>query len=237
MGSHDDPPPLTQVELLTEQFYDWERRGRGWDVWPHPVDLEPPFLPFEAHYVALPESAFDDARRPTIASTVTDGLRRLLLGPRSRRLPEIPDEPEIPVPAELREQEPIVELRISLPPKVRVATDAVSRWPAPRILDSEAPGFCGQESTVSMSQYISPEQRAKILSAVKDEGMSIVDAAKTFSVAEKTLRKWLRKQSHNAHTSSTEVQRLKQEVEELRSIIGKMIWQQETKRKSAHRSP
>lgn len=82
-----------------------------------------------------------------------------------------------------------------------------------------------------MAQPVSPEQRAKIISAVKDEGMAIVDAAKTYSVTASTIRKWLRKQSHNAHTSSTEVQRLKQEVQELQAIIGKMVWQQETKRK------
>lgn len=61
--------------------------------------------------------------------------------------------------------------------------------------------------------------------------MAIVDAAKTYSVAASTIRKWFRQQSRNGHTSSTEVQRLKQEVQELQSIIGKMVWQQETKRK------
>lgn len=85
-----------------------------------------------------------------------------------------------------------------------------------------------------MAQYISPETRAKIISAIKDEGMSILNAAKTHSVTEKTIKKWFRHQSHNAHTSSTEVQRLRQEVLELRSIIGKMVYQQETKRKSTH---
>jgi transposase-like protein len=88
-----------------------------------------------------------------------------------------------------------------------------------------------------MAQYISPEQRAKILSAIKDEGMSLVDAAKTYSVTEKTIKKWFRQQSRNAHTSSTEVQRLRQEVQELRSIIGEMVYQQKTKKKSAHISP
>lgn len=88
-----------------------------------------------------------------------------------------------------------------------------------------------------MAQYISPEHRAKILSAVKDEGMSVVDAAKTYSITEKTVRKWMRQQSRNGHTSSTEVQRLRQEVEQLRSIIGKMVYQQETKRKSTHGNP
>ncbi len=82
-----------------------------------------------------------------------------------------------------------------------------------------------------MATYISPEQRAKIISAVKDEGMSIIDAAKTFLITEDTIRKWLRKQTKNGHTSSTEVQRLKQENQELKAIIGEMILHQKMKKK------
>jgi len=67
--------------------------------------------------------------------------------------------------------------------------------------------------------------------------MSIVDAAKTYLVTVGTIRKWLRQQSRNAHTSSTEVQKLRQEVAELQSIIGKMVWQQETKRKGPRVGP
>ena len=84
-----------------------------------------------------------------------------------------------------------------------------------------------------MAQYIMPEQRAKILSAIKDEGMSIPDAAKTFMVAEYTVKKWLRKQTKNGHTSSTEVQRLKQENQELKAIIGEMVLNQKLKKKSS----
>lgn len=84
-----------------------------------------------------------------------------------------------------------------------------------------------------MATYISSEQRAKILSAVKDEGMSIVDAAKTFLVTEDTIKKWMRKQSRNSHTSSTEVQRLKQENQELKTIIGEMVLHQKTKKKNS----
>ncbi len=39
----------TVAELLTQQFYDWEIRGRGWTVYDAPVELEPPFRPFEGH--------------------------------------------------------------------------------------------------------------------------------------------------------------------------------------------
>jgi len=88
-----------------------------------------------------------------------------------------------------------------------------------------------------MAQFISPEQRAKILSAVKDEGMSIVDAAKTYSITEKTIRKWMRHQSRNAHTSSSEVQQLRQQVHNLRAIIGELIEQQKGKRKSTFGNP
>jgi transposase len=83
-----------------------------------------------------------------------------------------------------------------------------------------------------MATYVSPEQRAKILSAVKDEGMSIVDAAKTFLVTEDTIRKWMRKQTRNGHTSSTEVQRLKQENQDLKAIIGEMVLHQKKKKGS-----
>lgn len=81
-----------------------------------------------------------------------------------------------------------------------------------------------------MATHVSPEQRARILSAIKDEGMSIIDAAKTFLVTEDTIKKWMRKQSKNGHTSSTEFQRMKQEIQELRAIIGKMIHHQEKKK-------
>ena len=83
-----------------------------------------------------------------------------------------------------------------------------------------------------MATYVSAEQRAKILSAVKDEGMSIVDAAKTFLVTEDTIKKWMRKQSKNGHTSSTEMQKLRQENQELKTIIGEMVLHQKKKKGS-----
>lgn len=83
-----------------------------------------------------------------------------------------------------------------------------------------------------MATYISSEQRAKILSAIKDEGMSIVDAAKTFLVTEDTIKKWMRKQTKNGHTSSTEVQKLRQENQDLKTIIGEMVLHNKKKKGS-----
>lgn len=83
-----------------------------------------------------------------------------------------------------------------------------------------------------MATHVTPEQKAKILSAIKDEGMSIVDAAKTFLVTEETIKKWMRKQSRNGHTSSTEVQKLRQENQDLKAIIGEMVLHNKKKKSS-----
>lgn len=41
-------PSLTRSQAIGELFHLWERRGRGYEVYPDPVGLEPSFLPFHA---------------------------------------------------------------------------------------------------------------------------------------------------------------------------------------------
>ena len=66
---------LSSAEALTRQFYEWERRGRGWTVWNRPVALEPPFRPFFDHFIQGPVAApIDDGRKPTVLSSFFDGL-------------------------------------------------------------------------------------------------------------------------------------------------------------------
>jgi hypothetical protein len=43
--AQSDGPASDRVRALTERFYDWELRGRGWQVWNYAVDLEPAFRP------------------------------------------------------------------------------------------------------------------------------------------------------------------------------------------------
>lgn len=59
----------TKEESLSRQFYEWERRGRGWQVYDFPVELEPPFRPF---YFFEPDQGplVDDGRVPTFLSRV-----------------------------------------------------------------------------------------------------------------------------------------------------------------------
>src|SRR3954447_6568760 len=87
-------------EHLSEQFYKWESRGRGWQVFDEPVYPEPPFQPFDGHY--LPEaSAMDEGLRPTFLSSLF------------RKISQQPPPP--PVVAQVEEEpEPQILIRDSL---------------------------------------------------------------------------------------------------------------------------
>lgn len=102
----------TVHELLTEQFYRWEARGRGWQVFPYPVSPEPPFVPFQGHQLAN-APVVDDGRRPTVLSSF---MNRLSAGLAGRCLDPSPPPPEDdePEPDPLYRSPP-VELQVSLP--------------------------------------------------------------------------------------------------------------------------
>ncbi|MGV8131407.1 MAG: type IV secretory system conjugative DNA transfer family protein [Candidatus Pacearchaeota archaeon] len=81
---------------LTEQFYQWEQRGRGWLVAPAQADIEPPFHPFFGHH--LPKGYIDDGRRSTWLSELADQFRQTQK-PNSHEVLPFPDIDFIPSPA------------------------------------------------------------------------------------------------------------------------------------------
>jgi len=105
----------TLPERLTEQFYAWELRGRGWQEFARPVALEPPFRPFPG-YVLPPIK--DDGHRPGL-------LGRLLLPPRPE--PELPaiEEPEV---ESFATDEPLIECVVSLPREEAVKPESAERF-------------------------------------------------------------------------------------------------------------
>jgi hypothetical protein len=105
----------TLPERLTEQFYAWELRGRGWQEFARPVALEPPFRPFPGYF--LPPIK-DDGHRPGL-------LGRLLLPPRPE--PELPaiEEPE---PEAFDTDEPLIECVVSLPREEAVKPESAERF-------------------------------------------------------------------------------------------------------------
>lgn len=61
---------LSASEKATLNFYRWELRGRGWYLFDHPVDIEPPYERFE-HRSHEPRDRIDDGRVPSIFGMLT----------------------------------------------------------------------------------------------------------------------------------------------------------------------
>src|ERR1044071_9212288 len=99
-------------DQLSAQFYQWEMRGRGWQVYDKPVAPEPPFRSFDGYFQPR-QPDFDDGRRPTALSSFVERLRRKL----STEPPpatDTPTEAEEPEP-KLLIRDSLVELQTSLP--------------------------------------------------------------------------------------------------------------------------
>ncbi|MBI3735917.1 ATP-binding protein, partial [Candidatus Sumerlaeota bacterium] len=116
----------------TEQFYDWERRGRGWRVWEESAYLEPPFRPF-FHLPVNLTPPVDDGRRHTWASLLIEKVQDWMTGKRATPAPEpieagllaLLEEPEIP-PYE--DEEGLIELQVALPPTAKVTNDTFAAF-------------------------------------------------------------------------------------------------------------
>jgi hypothetical protein len=118
------------ARLLTEQFYRWELRGRGWLHWDAPVALEPPYRPFTGHRV--PDGCFaDDGRFETAGSRFLRGLAGLLGAPRDdvpalRGAPTEDEDDPLPEPAAV--DAPPAELQIALPPAYQPAANVFEQF-------------------------------------------------------------------------------------------------------------
>ncbi len=108
-------------EQLTEQFREWEIRGRGWQVFAEPVYPEPPFVTFHGHY--LPDTpVVDDGRRATLLSSFVRKLSQTIST--ERPAPPIIAEPEEePEPVPLS-RGPLTELQTSLPSKLDIGAES-----------------------------------------------------------------------------------------------------------------
>lgn len=110
----------TVHEQLSERFYKWELRGRGWQVFDEPVILEPPFVPFGIQSVEAP--VIDDGRRPTFLSSL---FKKIAAPPQPPLvIPEPEEEPE-PTPFI---REPLTELQIVLPAELDAAKDSLEQF-------------------------------------------------------------------------------------------------------------
>lgn len=73
-----------------------------------------------------------------------------------------------------------------------------------------------------MKKYrIAPELKEQIISRIKDEGITVVQAAKDHGVSEPTIYGWIARKTEGQPTLS-ELIRLKRENEQLLKLVGEM---------------
>src|SRR5687767_11657905 len=96
------------VEKRTRHFYSWERRGRGWQRYPFPVALEPPFTWFRHWSEIAPR--IDDGRHPSALSRLLERWRPALP---AVEVPGTSEEPEV---EEHQYSLDLAELTLRFPP-------------------------------------------------------------------------------------------------------------------------
>jgi hypothetical protein len=102
------------VEQIRSAFEVWEKRGRGWPIFPFSVELEPAFMPFLMTLV--PQRVVDDGRRHTWLSALVE---RILSGsPKEEEAPELPDLKPDAYPFTWPEE--VVEIRLAIPHRADV---------------------------------------------------------------------------------------------------------------------
>ena len=107
-------------EQLSGQFYKWESRGRGWQVFGEPVCPEPPFRPFNGY--RLPESSVvDDGRKPTFLSSL---FRKISQNPPPPVIDEVEEESE----PTLLVRDSLVEFQAALPADLDIAKESFDQF-------------------------------------------------------------------------------------------------------------
>lgn len=114
-------------EVLAEAFYAWERRGRGWQVWAQPVELDPPYRHcFVPSRVAALVPDEDDGRHSTFLSRLTDRMLGLTPPPRTTEAEaRTPREPE---PRAWVGHDAVAELLVTIPPTLEIVRGAAEQF-------------------------------------------------------------------------------------------------------------
>lgn len=130
-----DIAELTELPVaarLTAQFYAWERWGRGWHVWPAPVQLEPPFTPFRFHWAPpFTSGGVDDGRKPTLLSSLFDAVAALgkpKLAAHQTFTAWVDEITELREPAFVEGAADLVTLLVTLAPEVKVSGDVAEQF-------------------------------------------------------------------------------------------------------------
>jgi len=161
---------------ITRQFYEWERRGRGWSLWPAPVVLEPPFRPF---LPTLPAHSLDDGRK---ASWLEKALGRLSgqrqpasIVPEEWEEPD--DEPEID-----DDDSDITEFVLMLPESLAVdaltmeqALLSLAACPAPLAFELVAQGLSSLHVQMACREPFAKEMESQLTAHLPEASIASKD--------------------------------------------------------------
>lgn len=125
--NEQDNEPLTLAEQLTINFYNWERRGRGWNVWGYPVELEPPYVPF-FHTLPFEPEEIDDGRKPTFLSSIADKFQKKSLPSPKESQPALIDYSDDIVPSPSNDNSTLSEISITLLPHQKITFDSAEQF-------------------------------------------------------------------------------------------------------------
>jgi len=152
-------------EKFSEQFYHWERRGRGWQVFDEPVSPEPPFRPF---YISMDAPIIDDGCRPTILSSWADRLKGLMGGQSVAVTKVQPLEIEEPEPQALIRDE-LIELQAVLPVNLNIRREDFEEFLLAMSLCNEPITFevLGLSSHVSVQLAVHPFDEQMVIQRLK----------------------------------------------------------------------
>ncbi len=73
-----------------------------------------------------------------------------------------------------------------------------------------------------IGRHVDPHIKAEIITKIRDEGMTVMDASNTYGVHNKTIYGWLKNGVVNSNTSLIlQLNRLKKENEQLYNLLGR----------------
>lgn len=153
------------AEVVTESFYAWEMRGRGWQLADYPVSLEPPYRPF----FLLPDlehspGTIDDGKRPTLLSSLVEWIGSFFTGRREAEPEPFEEAPPFPVlPAEQ-----FVTLTVSIPPDFAAQADVLGKLLLALSTALEPLSFeiIGHEGAVSFALTCGESDKAQVMETI-----------------------------------------------------------------------
>jgi transposase-like protein len=83
-----------------------------------------------------------------------------------------------------------------------------------------------------MGKRIAKEIREEILKRIKEEGAGVAQMCQEYGISDSAIYKWLDSSSKIGNTNpQLELNRLKRENQDLRELVGQLVYEKEKKRK------